>query len=93
MTIMPPPQYDFPPAVPVIEHAVEQAEVMRNCGDQTGCARVSKDRCEIWFPRAGVWITFTGSTPGGAVMPAWAAEQIRRHELAHCNGWPRDHRG
>jgi hypothetical protein len=27
------------------------------------------------------------------VAAGFATEDIKRHEIAHCNGWPSDHRG
>src|SRR5262245_23758442 len=45
-----------------------------------GCSKVDEGRCFLMIPRT--------SGPVTASIQA----QIRRHEIAHCNGWPADHR-
>jgi len=44
-----------------------------------GCSKVDDHRCFLMIPRIGGPVT------------ARIQAQIRRHELAHCNGWPGDH--
>ena len=44
-----------------------------------GCAKVNGNNCFLMIPRIGGPVT--ASIQG----------QIRRHELAHCNGWAADH--
>jgi hypothetical protein len=44
-----------------------------------GCAKVDEGRCFLMIPRIGGPVT------------ASIHAQIRRHELAHCNGWGGDH--
>jgi hypothetical protein len=40
----------------------------------------SKPRCYVYIAPE-FWLAHNGVT----------VEQVRRHELAHCNGWPGDH--
>ena len=44
-----------------------------------GCSKVDEGSCFVMIPKIG-----------GPVTASIQAE-IRRHELAHCNGWPGDH--
>jgi hypothetical protein len=44
-----------------------------------GCSVPNGRSCFIMIPRIG-----------GPVTASFQA-QIRRHEIAHCNGWPADH--
>jgi hypothetical protein len=46
-----------------------------------GCSKVNGNSCFLMIPRIGGPVT------------ASIQAQIRRHELAHCNGWPADHPG
>jgi len=85
---LPPPQYDVPPSVPVIEHVLGYDEIVAHCGDHMGCTVPNKGKCEIWVLKAGSMIV---SKSGQVVLPEWMADILRRHELAHCNGWPKDH--
>jgi hypothetical protein len=44
-----------------------------------GCSKVEAHSCFLMIPSVGGPVT------------ASIQSQIRRHELAHCNGWPADH--
>ncbi|SRR6266481_2343321 len=86
MTMLPPPQYDHPPSIAVIEHVMTFDRVNRQCQANhalgrdgrppppsyrfNGCAHIIAGSCEVW--------RIDNAT-------------TRRHELAHCNGWPADH--
>lgn len=108
-TLLPPPQYDVPPPVPVIEHVLSLDEVYRICGSHAflGCSIFSTGgkECRVYLVRAGAfvltydhtWITAAGpfTSPAGRrgfVTPDRLAA-TRRHERAHCAGWPGDHPG
>jgi hypothetical protein len=94
MTLLPPPQYDVPPSIPVIEYVVSATEIekaQRFCGHVLpgyvpfGCSQVAvidgHKRCYVWLMKSDerhVWTTPT-------------LDEVRRHEHAHCNGWPTDH--
>lgn len=95
MTLIPPPQYDVPPAVPVIERVLPYDEAWRICSGGIEAA----DRPGWGEPRR-----IKGYDPGCAWLAPYYgkvrcyivrvdSETVRRHELAHCNGWPKDHPG
>jgi len=44
-----------------------------------GCSKVDEGRCFVMIPKIGGPVTAT------------IHAQIRRHELAHCNGWAANH--
>ena len=44
-----------------------------------GCSKVGEQSCFLMIPRVGGPVT-------GSIQA-----QIRRHEIAHCNGWPASH--
>src|ERR1700751_271829 len=77
----PPAQYNHPYAGPVVEPVMPVAEVRALCASQgpspRGVARswVSEGPCYIVLPR----------DEQGPVST------YRRHETAHCNGWPANH--
>jgi hypothetical protein len=85
----PPPQYDHPYDGPVEERVLPVAEVRVVCASLgashlgadasapggAACAWVSDDTCCIILPN-------------DEVVPV---DTYRRHEIAHCNGWPADH--
>lgn len=86
-TALPPPKYDVPPSIPVIERIVSFDEVQRICNKVVqqilvpgqhwnGCAKFEMQSghkvCLIWY---------TGDAT------------TLRHERAHCSGWPKNHEG
>lgn len=107
---LPPPQYDHPPEIPVVEHILSFEEVTEFCGPHAfgACMTFAIDAagkkvCHIWISRVGDfvlkkdrrWFLTTSEwrlprgTPG--VVRPEHQEMERRHELAHCNGWPANH--
>ncbi len=104
---MPPQQYDVPPPLPVIEHVLSYAEVQRHCRRYAnasadtrwigGCARFilegsRKVKCEVWVSGpSSVGYVPELKTEGFITKDVTA--DIRRHERAHCAGWPADHPG
>jgi hypothetical protein len=94
--LLPPPQYDVPPPMPVIEYVLPWSEVQRICFDhmaklgnqsdaQTG-RQVGFDGCAS-FGKAGT--QFAGK------CYIWRIDDVdvARHERAHCAGWPANHPG
>jgi hypothetical protein len=75
---LPPPRYDYPPHMKVIERRISYAELQQMCGPVPmgavvmGCTFTSNRTC------------FVHLAPG-------ADQRVRRHELAHCNGWNATH--
>ena len=81
LELEPPGQYNHPYAGRVDERVMPVAEVRALCrpvgasGRFVGCAWVSNGICHIILPND---------------EPAPVAT-YRRHEIAHCNGWPASH--
>ncbi len=82
-TLLPPPQYDHPPTIPVIDRVLSHDEVQRLCPRVagmaiapgqffTGCSQIINGTCYIW------------RVDDAATL---------RHERAHCSGWPGNHPG
>ena len=76
----PPPEYSHPYPGPVIERVLSLAEARRACARMgargDACAWVTNGKCYIVIPRNG---------------PVRDLHAYRRHEIAHCNGWPAGH--
>ena len=91
VSLQPPPQYDVKPPVPVIEYVLSREEVQKICGEE-------------YLRTAGLTLPATEYFRGCAQSRIWATtyvcvvwrindEKVRRHEYAHCSGWPADHPG
>lgn len=76
--LLPPPQYDFPPTIPVLEHVLSPQEVQKLCGKMLGPG--------IWYGCA--WLIKDSI----CVVIRIKDSDVARHENGHCNGWPPDHR-
>lgn len=80
MIAEPPAVYDAPYGGSLIEIVSSQA-VFDNCNGAIACAirvRFPSPMCVVVLPEK---------------LAAAAIEQLRRHERAHCNGWPAGHPG
>jgi hypothetical protein len=81
LELEPPAQYNHPYAGPVDERVMPVAEVRTRCrsvgasGRFVACAWVSNGICHIILPN-------------DEPVPV---STYRRHEIAHCNGWPASH--
>jgi hypothetical protein len=79
--IEPPAQYNHPYNGPVVERVLPEAEVRTLCMSAgtdlfaTACSWRSNGTCYIVLPK-------DGRVP---------VANFRRHEIAHCNGWPPNH--
>ncbi len=77
----PPEQYNHPYDGPVVERVMPVTEVRALCmsmgapSSGLACGWVTRDICFIILP-----------SDGQAPVPVY-----RRHEIAHCNGWPANH--
>src|SRR4051794_41102065 len=92
LRLMPPKEYDHPfrgPGELIVTYAKSQGEVRDQCPGA------------VW-PRAGAFGCSRNKSWGCQVVIAPEADAKRvglttdvllRHEIAHCNGWPSDHRG
>lgn len=77
--LMPPAIYDHPYDGTVVAEYLSYQQLQRDCeADAIGCAAVVDGVCAI-------------------ILPNWLSpvilDRVRRHEVAHCNGWPADHEG
>ena len=56
-----------------------------------GCAKVAQDRswCKIYIV-SDEYINSKGS-PAIRTLFGYSYQNVLRHEIAHCNGWPSDH--
>jgi hypothetical protein len=83
--VLPPEEYDHPyKGQTVISWKDSREEVRAVCNTPfamgLGCAHLRNDWCIITIARNPV-LDAAGFT----------ANVVLRHEIAHCNGWPKDH--
>ena len=81
--VMPPPEYLHPSSVPMIEHVMSAEQVDRYCRE---------------IMPTPVDYHYRGCLQrmhGGRVCLVYRidSDDVRQHQLAHCNGWPADHPG
>ena len=89
MDIPPPPAiYDHVYHGKLVERRGTPAQVEHFCHTQQGI--VSPYRALGCAIHRGKSCTIMITQVGGKVT-AQVQSQIRRHEMAHCNGWPADH--
>jgi hypothetical protein len=81
---VPPHKYDHKPAMVVIEHVAPIVDVEKFCRSRSG-------HRQNGFYRITGCQWFEGKTCHIVVPSDLYTKQTRRHELAHCNGWPADH--
>jgi hypothetical protein len=88
MDILPPPTFDHAFKGHLIERRGSLAEIKHYCHTMQGivssyqalgCAKVFPNRCFIMIPHVN------------GTISASLQRDIRRHEIAHCNGWTGDH--
>jgi hypothetical protein len=107
MTLLPPPQYDHPPSIPVLVYVFSQAKIDKFCGAlpfpqrRGGCAGsiVPPQRDEpFYLATMGGSPVYWTPAPGPKCVVKIVDDVkgellaiVRRHEFAHCNGWPKDH--
>lgn len=82
MIPIPPVVFDHVPNVPVIEWRLPRMSVAAICATTNAVAL----GCQMW--RDGKCVIVL---PEGLGEPQLSA--LRKHELAHCNGWPANHFG
>jgi hypothetical protein len=100
--ILPPVRFDKPPfdGVDVTEQVVKsRAEIRKRCPDfkfergaDLACSRILR----FYAPTGEVTKVFcTIHIVDDKVIRAagYEPDDVRRHEIGHCNGWPADHRG
>lgn len=74
--IEPPAIYHHPYGGVVIEHVLPLASIKKLCNHADAMACAMMPSCHIWLP---------------SDVSARLRARLRRHELAHCKGWPADH--
>src|SRR5262245_23033325 len=86
--ILPPAQYDraYQGKLIVLEGG-DQEQMARRCpatsiGWRLACTSVRTDECAITLAREQ-----------DIIKAGWTRNIVMKHELGHCNGWPKDHRG
>jgi len=82
--LLPPSQYDHPPQIPVIEKVLPWNELQRLCR--------ASERPIYNGTGYGVWGCATVKD-GKCYVARLDVPGVKRHELGHCNGWPKDHPG
>ncbi len=91
--LLPPPQYDVPPPMPVIEYVMPWSDLQQVC---FGLTAKWNGVIEAQGKRAvGGWGGCSGidHDTGKCIIYRVDDDDIRRHELGHCSGWSRDHPG
>jgi hypothetical protein len=78
--LAPPHMYDHHYHGPVVEMVMPVAKARATCGKRgapgDACSWTEHGICYIIIPRGG---------------PVKGLASYRRHEVAHCNGWPASH--
>jgi hypothetical protein len=78
--LVPPHAYDHPYSGHFIEQVIPLAQARTLCGKRgvssDACSWIENGTCHIVIPRGG---------------PVKSLASYRRHEVAHCNGWPASH--
>ena len=80
-TIPPPAIYDYQPTMTVIEYVLTSTEANKVC-------------IRVMNGEAGQGRVWRGCARSSKVICyVWRIDdpKVKRHELAHCNGWPGDH--
>jgi hypothetical protein len=77
----PPAQFNHPYSGPVVERVMPVAQVRALCTSKGGSA---KGVACSWVSNGTCYIVL----PNDEQAPV---STYRRHEIAHCNGWPADH--
>jgi hypothetical protein len=88
--MLPPPQFDHPPEIPVIEHVLTSDAINRICHERHAMDMVGRPASPAYrfSGCAHLSVTTTGKS-----CEVWRIDDgtVRRHEFGHCNGWPADH--
>jgi len=92
MSILPPPQYDFPPPMPVYERVLPWERVYDLCIDLGVTSWPAKSQLKN-HPPLGCSIREKDGVCSVWIADVAQQETVRRHEYAHCNGWPNNHPG
>lgn len=88
LAVLPPPEFDHAyKGKLVITRAKDVTEVQKLCARVFPIPSIA---C-AYFVTGGCWIIIA---PDSVITAAgWTPDIVRRHEIAHCNGWPAGHPG
>jgi len=86
--LQPPPQYDVLPPIPVVEQILSQEQVHKLCLHRYPTAQLGPGES---IRGCAQFLVTTGTKT--CLVYRVNDERVRRHELAHCAGWPADHPG
>lgn len=88
--IRPPAEFDHPYKGKIVVETLSWQGALKRCRDLSG-----KQWYACSWKKDGVayMVIFDRSDTPGEVLRAEDIEWTRRHEIAHLNGWPGDHRG
>jgi hypothetical protein len=75
--VLPPARYDHQPSMPIVEHILSFEQVTAICGQRWGLDRT--------------YLGCADGSSGKCVVYRVDDDRVRRHEQAHCNGWPSNH--
>jgi hypothetical protein len=88
--LVPPPEFDYPYRGELtIVDALDQEQVRAKCPGAKFTIGVAL-ACAIRWPLSCTIVLAPEADLKAAGLPL---DLVMRHELAHCNGWPSDHRG
>jgi hypothetical protein len=93
MRLVPPPEYDHPYKgrwLRIIE-APSQEEVRRMCPETKFHPLIGALACTHRIDANICTIVIVSDSELNRV--GFSPDVVRRHEIAHCNGWPADHKG
>lgn len=88
--ILPPKEYDHPYTgrLEVVE-AHSQDHVRELCAGTKFGVKIGALACSLrWADRCQIVVA-----PDAIKAKGFALHAVMRHEIAHCNGWPGDHKG
>jgi hypothetical protein len=91
LRLNPPEHYDHPYNGPlVVTVARDETHVRELCPSAKFTLGVALG-CSVRHVTEGCWVVLA---PEAVISAAgFPPELVKRHEIAHCNGWPADHRG
>jgi len=89
-TLLPPPQYDHLPSIPVIEYVLTSDAINRICHEKGALDAAGRPASPANQFAGCARITVNSD---GKYCEVWRIDDatVRRHEMGHCNGWAPSH--
>jgi hypothetical protein len=93
LRLIPPKEYDHPytKGTLIVSIASRQEEVRQACPGAPFHPQIGALGCSYAKASFGCWVVL--APPEVITAAGFPPELVRRHEIAHCNGWPADHSG